>query len=696
MNVVAVLASQAPRLRALAAANTREVDLARWSEILVEQASDGEPDNPADRMLTRLLTLDAATWMLGDAESPGTSQAIRLAQLSLVIDHPIWATKSQRPDDKVAGSELNRFGGFLKQSWRINDWIWGRLDAAQMLCRLVLEPRRLHRIHEVTGMTAEQLVAFLLERAYGDPQGPAELEAARARAVAELDQVFDGRRKDQGYLPELAGLAAYPIQQRIVVAELPALARAIGEDVNAGGNERCRGAVFVRAEKELLAALAAGGADVWRTTGSAALQAFDRAGVGREPFEDESRSDAMIKTAVTAAATMVTLADSDRFGPKVLKPLTKAVRGAALVPYWLVTGLLSGSGMARALGLMGFAAGGLALLFGLFGILGPFSAAATTMGAGVLVGALAFAALRSGTLLHGAVMLAAAVPLVVLAAPVMKAVNDQETSTKGSVVSLGAGVVVVVGLWLLAALPNPIRTPDAVWVDVKRAIKLTLQGWTPGKVAGVVLAVLVMAAALVGLGYLVWQWIDDHRAQTWFEPTVLGVGGAASAVVAVVGGAISRRRARGMRRWTQEVEGAWTREPRVTAPSGVSAGWAAVYGPLFLALAWIAVAVLAWGGEELSDASVPQVVVVTWWALLGVGLSLAAPTWITARARRKIEHAVWEEWQARQRASWNGPLRPVLESRGLLYDYMTIGGSPPTLTSRTSRLRYPLKAQTQA
>ena len=688
MNVVAVLASQAPRLRALAAANTGEVDLARWSAILDEQVWDGEPDNPADRMLTRMLTLDAATWMLGDAESPGTSQAISLAQLSLVIDHPIWAMKSQSPDDKVAGSELNRFGGFLKQSWRINDWIWGRLDAAQMLCRLVLEPRRLDRIHQATGMTAEQLVGFLLEQAYGDPQGPAELEGARARAVAELAQVFDGRRKDQGYLPELAALAAYPIQQRIVVAELPALARAVEEDKVAGGNQRSRGVVFLTVEKELLKALGDGGADLWRTKGTAALQAFDRAGVGREPLEDEARSDAMIQTAVTAAATLVTVADSDRFGPKVLKPLTKTVRGAALIPYWLVTGLLSGSRTAKTVGLFGFAAGGLALLFGLFGILGPFSAAATTVGAGVVVGALAFAALRSGTLLHGVVLLGAAVPLVVLAAPVMKAVNDQDTSAKGSLVSLGAGVVVVVGLWLLAALPNPIRTPDAVWVDVRKAIRHKTKGWTAGKVAGTVLAVLVTVAALAGLGYLLWQWIDGHHSRTWFEPTVLVVAGVASAVVAVVGGAISRRRARGMRRWTQGLGDAWTHEPRVTAPSGVSAGWAALYGPLFLALAWVAVGVLAWGDEELSAASTSQFVVVTWWALLGVVLSLAAPTWITGRARRKVEDTIRKESRSVTRAPWDGDFRLALESRGLLFDYMVTGDTDPKLTARTLSLKY--------
>ncbi len=685
--VVRVLTEQAPLVRALAPGRNEHGGLDLWTKVLDPQRVDGEPRSIKDRLRTRLLTLDAATWMLADAESPGTSQAVSLAQLSLVIDH-WWAVKSKTPDDKVAGSELNRFGGFLKQSWRINDWIWGRLDAAQMMCRLVLEPHRLLRVHELTGVSAQEFVDGIMTESYLGGPVPEELDERRDEAVKEVNRVFNGGADDRGYLPVLAGLAAYPIQQQIIVAELPALARAITEDLVTGGNQRSRGAVFLRVESELLTALGAGG-EVWRTHGPRALEAFDRAGIGREPLDEESRSDAMIKTAVTAAATMVTLADSDRFGPKVLKPLTKAVRGAALVPYWLVTGLLSGSGVARALGLLGFAVGGLALLLGLFGVLGSFSAAGTTVGAGVVVGALAFAALRSGTLLHGAVLLGAAVPLVALAAPVMKAVNDQGTSAKGSVVSLGAAAAVVVGLWLLAALPNPIRTPDAVWVDAKKAVRHRTRGWTTGRATGAVLGVLAAMAALAGLGCLLWRWVDDHRAQTWFEPMALVVVGAASALVVVVGGAISRRQARGMRRWTQGVDGGWTREPRVTASAGVSAGWAALYGLLFLALAWVAVGVLAWGDEELSDASTFQVVVVAWWALLGAVLSLVAPTWITARAHRTIGQTVLREWQARQRASWNGPLRPVLESRGLLYDYMTIGGKPPVLTTRTSYLRYP-------
>ncbi|SEC09231.1 patatin-related protein [Paramicrobacterium humi] len=40
-------------------------------------------------------------------------------------------------DDKLAGSQLWNFGGFLSTDWRTNDWWWGRLDAAAGLVRIL-------------------------------------------------------------------------------------------------------------------------------------------------------------------------------------------------------------------------------------------------------------------------------------------------------------------------------------------------------------------------------------------------------------------------------------------------------------------------------------------------------------------------------------------------------------------------------
>ena len=82
----------------------------------------------------------------------GVDSEIDLIQLSAQVEN--WFTNGMvSADNKLAGAALSRFGGFLKRSWRMNDWIWGRLDAATLLCRAVLEPNRMRRVAEVAGLT---------------------------------------------------------------------------------------------------------------------------------------------------------------------------------------------------------------------------------------------------------------------------------------------------------------------------------------------------------------------------------------------------------------------------------------------------------------------------------------------------------------------------------------------------------------
>ena len=44
---------------------------------------------------------------------------------------------SKSPENKVAGDALFHFGGFLKKEWRTNDILWGRLDAAENIVRML-------------------------------------------------------------------------------------------------------------------------------------------------------------------------------------------------------------------------------------------------------------------------------------------------------------------------------------------------------------------------------------------------------------------------------------------------------------------------------------------------------------------------------------------------------------------------------
>ena len=672
-DVVTALQAAADTVLAIAGDETRGplTRLGPWGGVLDPVQLDGEPDDARLRLLTRLLTLDAATWLLADAESPGTSQEITLAQLSLGIDHH-FAKASLTPDDKVAGNELHRFGGFLKRSWRINDWIWGRLDSAQMLCRLVLDPQRLLRIHALTEHSAEQLVTQLVETSYAGAEVPTDTSFVRLRqdAVDELSGLFSGDRTatDRGYLPRLARLAAHPVQQQIIVSELAALAAAVRSDVRDGASARSHGQHFLDEYAGLLDQIELAGPDAWHRYGAAALAAFDVAGIGREPLEDEARSDALIQTTVTTAASLVTLADSDRLGVRAVKPVTRTLRGAALVPYWLVSGLISGSSAARSLALLGFAIGGIVLTLGLLGVLGGLSSAGSALGAGIVLGALGFAALRSGTLLHGVVLLAPLGPLVALA--VQLRADAGADGDYSSLTTVAAVLALVAGLALLASLPNPLRSPLAtLWAprDLRR---------TAATVAAVVLAAGVLILLVVLSSREPWEtgswtWLLDH------VPPWAGV--VVSVAAAAVGVLTAWFRGRGMRRWSRRPDGSWQLETAVTAPAGVSAGWAATYGIAFLGLAWCAWLYLRTGHDAVTGGNSWQVATLVWWAGLGLVLCLAGPWWVTWRARQRLRDTVRQEVTIARTARTADQLRDDLERRSRLFGYLV---SPPAGGSR--------------
>ncbi len=41
------------------------------------------------------------------------------------------------PSAKLDGVALGHFGGFFKKSWRENDYLWGRLDGAELAMRML-------------------------------------------------------------------------------------------------------------------------------------------------------------------------------------------------------------------------------------------------------------------------------------------------------------------------------------------------------------------------------------------------------------------------------------------------------------------------------------------------------------------------------------------------------------------------------
>lgn len=70
------------------------------------------------------------------------TSAVRFHMLSAQNRSPLAPDEddgARRVADKLAGNQLSNFGSFLSARWRLNDWTWGRLDAACSLVDIALQ-----------------------------------------------------------------------------------------------------------------------------------------------------------------------------------------------------------------------------------------------------------------------------------------------------------------------------------------------------------------------------------------------------------------------------------------------------------------------------------------------------------------------------------------------------------------------------
>lgn len=143
-------------------------------------------------------------------------------QIGFIRISPAAATYIRKaPAAKLAGDTLGHFGGFLSRDWRANDVLWGRLDAAEVIVRVLLEGKpkttveeHIHRVQEEVTREELPLVwqdnpnlnyrAYLEERHKIGEQELAHLPAEHKVALAiRTSQVLRNmlRRLEQGELP---------------------------------------------------------------------------------------------------------------------------------------------------------------------------------------------------------------------------------------------------------------------------------------------------------------------------------------------------------------------------------------------------------------------------------------------------------------------------------------------------------------
>ena len=653
--------------------------LQRWCDFLFAARQPQEPVPMTTRLLLRLLALDCGTRLLSDGAPTGANTPVRLAELSLRVSHP-WTRFSTTPADKAAGLELARFGGFLKRSWRMNDWTWGRLDAVTMLCQTVLDPQRIARMAAMLPVQpdAQQLLRLLETDLYGTVALPESQTQLRQGALEDLEAAL-APGQDLRHLPRLARWAALPLQAEIMLEELPVVAAAIKIDGEEGAGTPTRGTRFLLDHSDLLAGIPGVGAlpDGVVTTqqrfdaGREALLAFDAAGIGRERLGEEKGSDALIRTVSSAAGVLATVIDADmaRTAPAV-RPVTSVVRGALLLPYWIINGLAGSGTIGRFIATIGLVLGGLVLTLSLLGVLGGFGSAGALFGTATVAAALAYSALKTGSTVHACALLAPVGPLLFFALETAAEAGESTSreAAGGDAASRVLVLVVAIGaLYVLANLPWPLASPMVVVAS--RLVRV----WPWIRAHAKILAMTVL---LVGLAVLTWWSVQpgEPLADLWqaFSSATWHVG-VAFTLVALAGGLVAYRQGRMLRAWRprglheptsgrpanaptappagastapdvtydppQAASGWFVRE-HVQHPAGVAASWAPAYGALYLL---VALALL--GSEWVKDDDTWWQDASFWWfSVLGLLLCVAAPLVIGLRARQRLHRALQRAW----------------------------------------------------
>ncbi len=68
-------------------------------------------------------------------------------------------TPKDDPSAKLDGTAIRHFGAFFEQAWRENDYLWGRLDGAELAMRLLA--RQSGAAVDLTGNLRSALTAIL-------------------------------------------------------------------------------------------------------------------------------------------------------------------------------------------------------------------------------------------------------------------------------------------------------------------------------------------------------------------------------------------------------------------------------------------------------------------------------------------------------------------------------------------------------
>ncbi|MET9414301.1 patatin-like protein [Streptomyces klenkii] len=417
-----------------------------------------------NNVLPRMLRLEVVQEAYGGAHRDA-EQEVELVQVS--SHHP----------DLLTGKQLHHFGAFYRASWRVNDWIHGRLDGAAHLVRILLSAERLRQVwarddDAAAVAAADRLVALLRDCAVdgAEPSDRAWLEEIWRQQYASACQDFVRERivpaapepspgpategggvQDDPRLGLCVEAVTHALHTRILRQELPALADA----VRAEGGGRPAGSTRWLAGYD---AATAGTEAAVRTVPPTVLwQLWESAHlIGSQRIGEEAGGDLLATTAAQAAAVT-----AGAFGTlsrvKAVGAVLGALRGYTLAVWAMVRFLTRPDNFGNRVVQLTVAAGAVLLAVSLF--VPGLPVAFTLAGVLLLLAGWSAAALLTRETRRVGRRLAVATVLVVLVAAgyVYTRLHDPHTREGlwSLAVKLGAALLVVLLGIFLARTPEP-------------------------------------------------------------------------------------------------------------------------------------------------------------------------------------------------------------------------------------------------
>ena len=183
------------------------------------------PDGPG--LSARLFDLHAAQRAITPL-TDAVEQKVELIQVSADTRTSLDDQRSTAAS-KLTGMQLQHFGAFYKQSWRANDWMWGRVDAAGWLVHMLLQPQRLRYLF---GSLPGGRAAFIEALGSVVADQPGFALSLNDRAIQELAFLESPDTVMPPSLPNTSMAVAEAVQRWIVDKELPAVADAIQVDID--------------------------------------------------------------------------------------------------------------------------------------------------------------------------------------------------------------------------------------------------------------------------------------------------------------------------------------------------------------------------------------------------------------------------------------------------------------------------------